>query len=417
MSEEKVVMPTSSLPNQVAEIRSQVQTLLREHALVRREQAEALRNQLAQQHSDLAAIVAEQQASIRAARAEQADKERTERLSAAQVRSKATRDQLQEYAAQRQIQAASERTKRFAAIETLQNEINTLLVEWQKSRYEKATQQREALAETTVDLQINTAANLASLNRARHEQAVKPHRFEEDHIASLYQPSAEEPNQSALSSNVGVTSPPFESEALFQRGNQAGVAAYAQLVRVTIVRELEANHGRPHAEQRHQVQAYIEGLSSNIASLLRDIDLGHEQCSPAQRGQTNNVLNNLHRNLAGLLRDLEALGGAVEDPFVDELRATVNTLVDDLDVAILSLKSQPRSNSGMLGVNDEVHDDLTQIKGIGKSIEQRLNQAGIFTFIQIALSTPDELRKVIAPARVTNLNEWISSARTLAGSR
>lgn len=62
-------------------------------------------------------------------------------------------------------------------------------------------------------------------------------------------------------------------------------------------------------------------------------------------------------------------------------------------------------------------DDLKKIKGIGASIEQKLNALGIYTFEQIANFTPEDenlVGDIIAffPGRIER-DEWVQQARTL----
>ena len=59
-------------------------------------------------------------------------------------------------------------------------------------------------------------------------------------------------------------------------------------------------------------------------------------------------------------------------------------------------------------------EDLKVIRGIGSSMEKRLNQAGIFTFAQLAASTPEKLRQVLGnTARLAKVESWIAQARDL----
>jgi predicted flap endonuclease-1-like 5' DNA nuclease len=60
-------------------------------------------------------------------------------------------------------------------------------------------------------------------------------------------------------------------------------------------------------------------------------------------------------------------------------------------------------------------DDLTTIRGIGARMNEHLNKAGIYTYAQLAASTPDELRRDLgAVARLAKVEEWIEQARELA---
>ena len=60
-------------------------------------------------------------------------------------------------------------------------------------------------------------------------------------------------------------------------------------------------------------------------------------------------------------------------------------------------------------------DNLTAIRGIGPTMQYRLNEAGIRTYAQLAQSTPEELRKVLgARAQLANVEDWIAQAQELA---
>lgn len=67
-----------------------------------------------------------------------------------------------------------------------------------------------------------------------------------------------------------------------------------------------------------------------------------------------------------------------------------------------------------------VHDDLTEIKGVGAAMQRRLQAHGITSFADLAAADPERLlrqlkedKAVISQARV---QEWIQAARERAGS-
>lgn len=61
-------------------------------------------------------------------------------------------------------------------------------------------------------------------------------------------------------------------------------------------------------------------------------------------------------------------------------------------------------------------DDLEHILGIGPVYAQRLQDAGIHTYADLARQTPDHVRKVtgISLKRTAEAAEWIGDARRLA---
>ncbi len=63
-------------------------------------------------------------------------------------------------------------------------------------------------------------------------------------------------------------------------------------------------------------------------------------------------------------------------------------------------------------------DDLKRIKGIGQGVETRLNQAGLFTFAQLAASSPEHVSGILAdmigmsPEKIED-QDWTGQARQL----
>lgn len=58
-------------------------------------------------------------------------------------------------------------------------------------------------------------------------------------------------------------------------------------------------------------------------------------------------------------------------------------------------------------------DNLSIIKGVGPAFAQRFNEAGIYTFEQLAQTTPENIREIIGTSRGDS-NEWIEEARVLS---
>ena len=57
------------------------------------------------------------------------------------------------------------------------------------------------------------------------------------------------------------------------------------------------------------------------------------------------------------------------------------------------------------------HNPLTEIKGIGPVFAERLRQAGITTFADVAQASADQLRDVTHATSVANPDEWIEQAK------
>ncbi len=67
-----------------------------------------------------------------------------------------------------------------------------------------------------------------------------------------------------------------------------------------------------------------------------------------------------------------------------------------------------------------VRDDLKVIEGIGPVMERVLNEAGIFTYRDLAARTPEELQAILdraKVARITNPETWAEQAKLAAEGR
>ncbi len=71
------------------------------------------------------------------------------------------------------------------------------------------------------------------------------------------------------------------------------------------------------------------------------------------------------------------------------------------------------------GENPEgVVDDLSAIRGIGITMQNRLNRAGITTYAQLAEAKPEQVREALGKlSRGARVEAWISHARDLVASK
>ncbi len=71
------------------------------------------------------------------------------------------------------------------------------------------------------------------------------------------------------------------------------------------------------------------------------------------------------------------------------------------------------------GENPEgVVDDLTAIRGIGITVQNRLNRAGITTYAQLAEAEPEQVREALGKlSRGARVEAWISQVQDLVASK
>jgi predicted flap endonuclease-1-like 5' DNA nuclease len=85
---------------------------------------------------------------------------------------------------------------------------------------------------------------------------------------------------------------------------------------------------------------------------------------------------------------------------------------------IRQLQAQLTEHAGSSGdaVDDEIHrDPLEQIDGIDPAFEQRLNEAGIFTFAQLSTASAEQVAELVQPEAWQRIDPeaWIEQAKQL----
>ena len=80
----------------------------------------------------------------------------------------------------------------------------------------------------------------------------------------------------------------------------------------------------------------------------------------------------------------------------------------------MAQESQPLSDDSANDHADDPADDLDEIDGIGPVFAHRLRQAGIVTFADLAVVTPDALRSAIGAEdwQSANTEAWVAEAQS-----
>ncbi|MEI7644525.1 MAG: hypothetical protein WCJ55_09605, partial [Chloroflexales bacterium] len=216
-----------------------------------------------------------------------------------------------------------------------------------------------------------------------------------------------------------VVAPTTDNSDLMQRLGQVGLIAYAQMARVSILRTMEGESLSE--DQEHQIGVHIDGLVNNVQPFLAEVLVATGQLNAAERGQIGEIVEGVRRHVVALHDELAQATwptGASQRqrlaPLRDELEATAQALQSG-QRAEVSEPQQPTPAPEAPQART-YRDNLTTIHGIGPALQQRLDRAGICTYIQLALSSPEELRKALGDAaRLANVDDWIVQARSLAG--
>ena len=86
----------------------------------------------------------------------------------------------------------------------------------------------------------------------------------------------------------------------------------------------------------------------------------------------------------------------------------------DVEITVVT-ESENVIESAPSEVKKSKTDDLTTIKGIGPTFAQRLREAGVTNFSELALMTSDQLKEITHAADwQADPNDWIKQARAAA---
>ena len=116
----------------------------------------------------------------------------------------------------------------------------------------------------------------------------------------------------------------------------------------------------------------------------------------------------LKQEIADLLEGIaDDLGGARRAWSGSSLAARMSKMPKTKAAVQDNLRKEPEKQVAKL-----FPDDLTEIKGIGPGRSKLLNEAGIFTFAQLAGRTPGKLEQIVGiSAKRADLEEWIKRAK------
>jgi predicted flap endonuclease-1-like 5' DNA nuclease len=201
-------------------------------------------------------------------------------------------------------------------------------------------------------------------------------------------------------------------------------------------REIELAEARSKLQSQGDWQERVPAVAALGASLARMSDT---KITAANAAADVNVLP----QMTGVLQDLADVPGIGEvyeqrlynagvgsfwelATLSEEQLRTILELneLQELRMDLAEIQAQARrlaEETGTVGVlwSGEAPDNFEPIDGIGKVYEQRLYDAGIRTYEQIAAATPEQLDAIIQPRKPQNPDyaSWIEQARQMAAAK
>ncbi|MFH2218410.1 MAG: helix-hairpin-helix domain-containing protein [Pseudomonadota bacterium] len=204
------------------------------------------------------------------------------------------------------------------------------------------------------------------------------------------------------------------------------------------VAEMKAGFNEDHAEMARNLKdalgTFVSGLKGDVSAMKAGFNEDHAEMARNLRDALGTFVSGLKDTVGGMRKEVaDDIAGARQawsGPLPAEPKVIVETRVRAVDKEEPRAAEEPQrqededeaeAEAGSLeaeeaGTAEEViPDDLTVISGIGPARQGQLNEAGYYTFAQLAESTPEKLREILGgSARSANVENWIEDARDLA---
>jgi predicted flap endonuclease-1-like 5' DNA nuclease len=184
--------------------------------------------------------------------------------------------------------------------------------------------------------------------------------------------------------------------------------------------DFQAAHQAMAAEQRQRLADDRDRLASGTAVMLSGFQAAHQAMAAEQRQRLADDRDRLASDVAemrsGLQADLsEAQRVWRNFTILMQQRRARKPAPPSPVRKVVAPPPPPPVEEVAPSAAEVVPDDLTAIRGIGSKMQRLLNEAGIYTFAELAGSTPEDLHALGGAARLANVEEWIAQARELAG--
>jgi hypothetical protein len=201
------------------------------------------------------------------------------------------------------------------------------------------------------------------------------------------------------------------------------------------IRDLHTDH----AVFLNDLKGTVAGIQSEVSQMKKGFRQERDEvaektrhdltaCTADVRSFVSDLRSDASRMQEGFrssFNDMARTGRSERGKFVDELRKSVGRLRGEL---LSDLTAIRRMWSGLTPIQPSAKErsseeqsqeiapeDLTKIPGIGPGIQTRLNQAGIYTYAQLARSTHEQLRKALGKfAQLVDTYDWIGEARNIS---
>ena len=274
-----------------------------------------------------------------------------------------------------------------------------------------------------VDICDNTARELSGFRAAHKSMAADQRQRLTDYVYGLHD------NVTKMLESLDTA---HKSMAVEQRQRLADYTYELRDNVANMLESLDTAHKSMAVEQRERLADYVYDLCDNVTKTLQMLDKAHQSMAAKQRkhlaagrkrlaSDVSKTRGDLHADqsearkiwngFATVMQERRAKksgGPAPKAPVAKAKAAQIPAAVARPPITVAKEAPVPQATAQV------IPDKLTTIGGIGASMQQHLNEMGIYTFAQLAGSTPQKVRKALGESgRLANVDRWIEDARKL----
>ena len=163
-----------------------------------------------------------------------------------------------------------------------------------------------------------------------------------------------------------------------------------------------------------ELKEFVSELAEDVSDMQSGFRKAHAKMAAKTKGERERFLSELGQSLNVLRQEIAGF----RREFAVDIAGARRTWFGHFPAGTVAAETEKTEtpHAAEAATEDEViPDDLTEIAGIGQARQGQLNEAGYYTFAQLAKSTPEKLRKILGgSARSANVENWIEDARDLA---
>ena len=194
------------------------------------------------------------------------------------------------------------------------------------------------------------------------------------------------------------------------------------------VSKMKQGFRNDHAEMARKLMndlgTFVSGLEADVSDMKQGFRNDHAEMARKLMNDLGTFVSNLNETVANLRQEFEAdIQGAHRAWFGQAPRE--HTTKKETERKSREEEARRLEEEAPEGEHEEVKaepekpeelvpDALTTIHGIGAGMERHLNKAGIYTFAQLARSTPEVVRNALGSlGPMTKVEKWIDHAKEL----